>query len=83
MEFPLWGSVIENQFCDLIFDLDLQQLIDSSTHIHGNTLNLLFTICEDTTEHTNVQSHPSLLLSDHFAITFTISTTPKPQRPAK
>lgn len=35
-------SVISNQFCDFVFDNGLCQLINGPTHIHGNTLDLLF-----------------------------------------
>ena len=44
----LVGSThFSNQFCDLIFDLNLSQIVDSPTHIQGNTLDLVLTNLED------------------------------------
>ena len=40
-------SPVSNQFCDLVFQTGLSQLIDRPTHIHGNILDLLLTNLED------------------------------------
>ena len=37
-------SPVSRQFCDLIFDSELSQLINCPTHIHGNILDLLLTL---------------------------------------
>ena len=58
-----------NQFCDMIFQANLSQLIDGPTHIHGNILDLLLTNMEDNIY--QLQILPDhLLLSDHYSITF-------------
>ena len=62
-----------NQFCDMIFQANLSQLIDGPTHIHGNILDLLLTNMEDNIY--QLQIFPDhLLLSDHYNITFQVST---------
>jgi len=34
-------SQASNLFCDLVYNLNLSQLVDSATHIHGNLLDLI------------------------------------------
>ena len=59
-------------FCDLIFCLNLTQLVDFPTHSSGNTLDLV--ISDSTELIQNLFSFSSdLLQSDHFTITFTVS----------
>ena len=68
-------SPISNQFCDLVFDTGLYQLIDTPTHSHGNILDLVLTNLDDDNI-SNIQVHSiPLLPSDHFDITFSLSTT--------
>ena len=43
-----WSTLVgsthfSNQFCDLVFDLDLSQLMDSPTHKQGNVFDLVIT----------------------------------------
>ena len=61
-------------FCELISDLNLCQLIASSTHKAGNILDLILTNNDQLVY--DIITNPVLptgLSSDHFVITFTIS----------
>ena len=76
------SSTITNNFCEFIFQSNLEQLINHPTHKHGNILDLLLT--DSTDKIFNLTVHPmeyQCILSDHHLITFTIScknSTPKP-----
>ena len=64
-------SPISNQFCDLVFQTGLYQLIDKPTHTHGNILDLLLTNLDDNIG--DLQIHPDQLLpSDHSLSLFSI-----------
>ena len=63
-------SPVSRQFCDLIFDSELSQLINCPTHIHGNILDLLLTNFEELIQCISVDSQSSLLLSYHYSIIF-------------
>ena len=63
-----------NQFCDLIFQTGLHQLINVPTHKHGNTLDLLFTNLEDNINNLHINSDSHGLQSDHYNITYTLTT---------
>ena len=60
-------------FCDLIFDTNLVQLVETSTHSAGHILDLVLT-----NQHSNIQNltldskPPSQLISDHLMIRFDI-----------
>ena len=69
-----------NQFCDLIFELDLSQVIKTATHKHGNVLNLVLTNLDTNLINIDVHSDPMLFPSDHFAITFEIATAAQPSQ---
>ena len=64
------NSPTSNQFCELLFKTGLCQLIDTLTH---NILDLLLTNLDDNICDANVHSI-SFLQSDHFDITFSLST---------
>ena len=65
-------SPTSNQFCDLVFQTGLSQLIDQPTHKHRNILDLLLTNLDDKISH--LQINPDQLLpSDHYSITFSLS----------
>ena len=70
------NSPTSNQFCELLFETGLCQLIDTPTHNHGNILDLLLTNLDDSICDANVVSVHSIpfLQSDHFDITFSLST---------
>jgi len=60
-------SQASNLFCDLVYDLNLSQLVDSAIHIHGNLLDLIMTNIEESIH--NVQIYPhnyQSFSSDHF-----------------
>ena len=69
-------SPISNFFYDLIFNLNLFQMINESTHIYGNILDLVLTTNDDNISSLSVQPYASLpIISDHFAITFSLNTS--------
>ena len=71
----LGRSPVSDQFCDLIFQTNLSQLIDMPTHVHGNVLDLLLTNLDDNICHLQIHSYQPLLSSDHFSITFSVSVS--------
>ena len=67
------------RFCDIIFDLNLTQLINQPTHITGNILDLILTSSPDSIF--NLHIHYDLPLpipSDHYIITFDIAASSVP-----
>ena len=74
-----WSSLsgvtkISNSFCDLIFDLNLSQLVESSTHHKGNILDLLLTNSEDRIKDVSILPQEFLpFSSDHYMVTFSLS----------
>ena len=70
-------SPTSTKFCDIIFDLNLTQLINQPTYIAGNILDLILTNFPDSIF--NLHVHDTLPLpisSDHYIITFDITTSP-------
>ena len=68
-------SALSNQFCDIVFDQNLTQLIDQPIHINGNILDLILTNAENLIHNVSVHFTPSFLISsDHFLITFDIAS---------
>ena len=66
-------SQASNLFCELV---SLSQLIDTSTHIHGNIPDLILTNIEDSIHNVQIYPHENLLLkSDHFLISIDIQVT--------
>ena len=66
-------SGFSNQLCDLIFEFNLSQLVDQSTHICGNILDLVLTNCHDHIGSLIFHSHgPHIVSSDHYLISFNI-----------
>lgn len=67
---------ISNFFCDLVFNLNLVQMINEPTHIYGNILDLVLTTNDDNISSLSVYPYASLpIISDHFAITFSLNTS--------
>ena len=65
------SSKVSSLLCDLIFDLHLSQVVDSSTHIKGNILDLVISNSADRISNIKVhQNHP--MSSDHFLVSFSI-----------
>ena len=60
-------SNTSDAFCNMVFDLNLSQLIICPTHIHGNLLDLLLTTNDDLVSNITVHSSEfSHFPSDHF-----------------
>ena len=67
-------SLLSDSFCDLVFDLNLSQLIDNPTHIQGNILDLILTNQEELIHSVTVHSREAFPIhSDHYPITFKLS----------
>ena len=81
-ETLLGGSQASNNFCDLVFDYNLSQLIEEPTHIGGNILDLIITNSDELVHNVVVNPHNTIIFSDHFIITFHIclSTLPVPPK---
>ena len=63
-----------NLFCDFIFQHNLSQLIESPTHIQGNTFDLVLTNDPELVSDLSIHLHHShTLTSDHFIIYFTVT----------
>ena len=76
------GSTSSNNFCEFIFQSNLNQLVTCPTHKHGNLLDLILTDSADNIVDLTV--HPleyQCISSDHHLITFAIcckNIIPKP-----
>lgn len=57
------------QFCDVIVELNLVQLVHNPTHRLGNTLDLVFSNCPELVKGTWVDDRTP---SDHFLVNFTV-----------
>jgi len=67
------SSARSNKFCDLLFQLNITQIIDKPTHNLGNILDLVITNNEDIIQNLNIHpQHYKPIPTDHFVITFTI-----------
>ena len=67
------SSSQSNLFCDLVFHLNLLQLVDKPTHVQGNTLDLIFTNKEDLIDNVTVQPQEAFCVSsDHFMVSFNL-----------
>ena len=64
-------------FCDFIFDNDFLQINDKPTHTGGNILDLIITNSDDCVRNLAIHSSGHLVISDHFTLTFQLST-PQP-----
>jgi len=81
--FTLTGSSIaSNNFCEVIFQSNLDQIVTFPTHKHGNVLDLILTDSAESI--VNLIVHPleyQCIPSDHYLISFTTCykyTTSKP-----
>ena len=41
------NSFISNNFCEFVFQSNLEQVVDSATHKHGSVLDLIVTDCAE------------------------------------
>ena len=72
-------SPISNQFCDLVFQTGLHQLIDKHTHIHDNILDLLLTNLDDNIgDLQSIQiSYCHQIIHYHFSVSVSVATSSK------
>ena len=68
-------STSSSDFCDFIFDNALLQINDKPTHTGGNILDLIITNSENSVNNLTIHSSGHLVLSDHFTLTFSLSST--------
>ena len=75
-----WASLAAStgpskMLCDFAFSYNLCQVVDSPTHVKGNTLDLIFVHSPLSIPNLTVNSNWSLFpfSSDHFPITFTLN----------
>ena len=66
------SSPISNAFCDFVYESNLTQLVDCSTHIMGNTLDLLLTNNASLISNLTIEQPHPLISSDHYTISFKI-----------
>jgi len=77
-----WNSLsgqshFSSEFCDVTYDLNLQQLVEEPTHIAGNILDLVLTNVPEKVSNLTVNTKsPYPIPSDHFIITFDYLTHP-------
>ena len=67
-------SPLSNLLCDFVCDINLAQLINSPTHVKGNTLDILLTSSEHIISHISVSKPYDSLPSDHYKIYFFIES---------
>ena len=73
---PTGHSFYSNQFCDLIFQYNLTQFVTFPTHVMENILDLVLSDNIDLiSDISSNSSHDSLLTSDHFVISFSVSSS--------
>lgn len=60
--------------CDIIFRLNLTQIITEPTHIKGSTLDLLITSVDNHISNIVIGNQSTSLSSDHSIITFDFTT---------
>ena len=64
------SSPFSLSLCDLVFSLNMKQLVTCSTHTHGNTLDLVVTNQHDLVNDLLVNSTTCCAYSDHSLISF-------------
>ena len=65
------SSRLSTALCDLVFDMNLVQLVDGSTHKRGNTLDLVLSNCS---ERVLVTSNNAVAVSDHNVISLQVQS---------
>ena len=66
------SAVHSDCFCEFVFDCNLTQLVDGSTHCKGNCLDLILSNTPDSVGSISISPH-SLIQSDHYLLSFTLS----------
>ena len=74
-------SPLSSEFCDIILDLNLTQLIIQPTHTAGNFLDLILINIPDSIFNLYIHDNlPLPILSDHYIITYDIIISPVPHK---
>ena len=60
-------------FCDFVFNNNLLQLVDQSTHTKGNILDLVLTNISHSIQNVSISPHNHFMESDHNLITFDLA----------
>ena len=66
-------SSIEREFLNGFADLGLIQCINTATHTKGNTLDILLTTSTSYLKNLKIIDTERFCISDHYAITFSIT----------
>ena len=66
------SAVHSDCFCEFVFDCNLTQLVDGSTHCKGNCLDLILSNTPDSVGSISISPH-SLIQSDHYLLSLTLS----------
>ena len=77
------SSSIEEEFVNSFHNFGLEQCIDSPTHIQGRTLDLLLTNSKNMIKDLKVLHTTSICKSDHFPVTFNVSSRIKYSKHSK
>ena len=68
------NSQFSSKICDLIFQHNYTQIVEYSTHVQGNILDLIITNCDENISSPQIHTEDNpLLKSDHYAITFNLN----------
>ena len=74
------SSLLSSSLCDLVFEFQLSQLVDTPTHSKGNILDLILTNSEHLINDISVGTSP-FSNSDHLPISFLIQSHLSPSFP--
>ena len=74
---------LQEKFLDTFNDLNFDQLIDKSTHIRGNILDVLLTNSPQIISNINILGRNEICTSDHFAIDFMLDVNISRKKPQK
>ena len=66
------SSPFSTSLCDLVFSQNLKQFVLCSTHIHGNTLDLVLSNSDELISDLQVDCNVCLDYSDHYLISFSL-----------
>ncbi len=80
---PIASNATDRLFIDSFHEFDLTQCITSPTHIKGKILDLLLTNSASLLQNVQILSNTSICKSDHFPITFEVSSHVKYIKPPK
>ena len=70
------SNEVQNDFIDTFNDLNFDQLIETSTHINGQILDVQSTSCPEFISDINTKEENEVCKSDHMAIEFSLNVKP-------